>query len=61
MKSQYHFELQNKRKQLGLTQRQAANILDMTERNYQKYEYGDHILPRWQFLGITAALTEGAK
>ncbi len=41
---------------LGLSQREAAIALGITERNYQRYETGQRNLRDWEFKGVKQAL-----
>lgn len=61
MNLQYNSDIKKHRTDLGLTQKQAAEILNRTERRYHGWENGERELERWEFLGIMASLTEGAK
>lgn len=45
-------QLRDSRESHGLTQEQAARILDMTFRTYWGYENGEKKLKRWHVNGI---------
>jgi len=60
MDMNYHFDIRETRKDLGLTQKQAAEICELSHRRYCDYELGGKNLRRWEYLGVKAALVEGA-
>ena len=59
--NQYSFRIKRFRESLGLTQVQAAKILEMRERSYQAIENGERKIFRlWEVNGIEQTLKEFA-
>lgn len=52
----YHDVLKAARKRLGITQRQAAEKIEVSERAYVRFENGQRNIKRWELNGLLIAL-----
>lgn len=59
--NQYSSKIKELRNELGLTMRQAGDILGVTERSYANFENGIRNIKPWEYLGIVEILKSGGK
>lgn len=56
---QYCKKIRETREELGITQLEAAQILEVKERTYNGWENGRKDFRLWEFNGIKATLIQG--
>lgn len=57
--NQYGSKLKEYRLSLGLTLRQAGDLINRRERVYANFENGKRNMERWEYIGICEVLKEG--